>query len=483
MRCDNLQNDCFRPASRGRLCGSLRRTSSLKSKVSFSDPTLCMHSAVRIITLATVLTFCDCIVAQDVAASESLTKLKSRNPQDIASAISSLPDGSLHSPEVARQLTLLLNDERAVVEHIMLRETVGERAWFKLLELPSTLTEAILETVPSLKTYARGQAFEVVSRIGKPNPRAYDVILPYCDDMDVYVRSRAISALSAVADDSDDSIKQFGNLLLDSDPMVKWTVLDALDERYQRIADVLPEVIKLLDDDSDVHIAISRDASRPEKLRGRVARLLLKIGPKASDAIPKLKKLTGPEYDEKVRIWSAAAVCCITGTPVQESLDLLERLMLADMESNWVQNDAPKAITQLGALARPLVDSLERAKKHKSALIRLGLVDAFFAIDPESAVTRCFPLIDDENELVVKSVIDAFSGRGISEPRVIAAYIRLLESHDGSFYHPAASAVDALGKLGPAAREAVPALNELAKAPNISDHLKKSIADALRCIR
>ena len=442
-----------------------------------------MHSSVQIITLVTILTFCNCIVAQDDAASESLTKLRSRNPQEIASAISSLPDSLLNSPEVARQLTLLLNDERAVVEHIMLRETIGERAWFKLLDLPSTLTEAILETVPSLKTYARGQAFEVVSQIGKPNPRAYDVILPYCDDMDVYVRSRAISALSAVADDSDDSIRQFANLLLDSDPMVKWTVLDALDERHQRIADVLPEVIKLLDDDSDVHVAISRDASRPEKLRGRVARLLAKIGPKASDAIPKLKKLTGPEYDEKVRIWSAAAVCCITGTPVPESLDLLERLMLADMESNWVQNDAPEAIAQLGALARPLLDSLERAKKHKSALIRLGLVDAFFAIDPESAVTRCFPLIDDENELVVSSVIDAFSGRGISEPRVIAAYIRLLESHDGSFYHPAASAVDALGKLGPAAREAVPALIELAKAPNISDHLKKNIADALRCIR
>jgi HEAT repeat protein len=442
-----------------------------------------MHSAVRIITLATVLTFCDCIVAQDVAASESLTKLKSRNPQDIASAISSLPDGSLHSPDVARQLTLLLNDERAVVEHIMLRETIGERAWFKLLELPSTLTEAILETVPSLKTYARGQAFEVVSQIGKPNPRAYDVILPYCDDIDVYVRSRAISALSAVADDSDDSIRQFANLLLDSDPMVKWTVLDALDKRHQRIAVVLPEVIKLLDDVSDVHVAISRDASRPEKLRGRVASLLAKIGPKASEAIPKLKKLTGPEYDEKVRIWSAAAVCCITGTPVPESLDLLERLMLADMESNWVQNDAPKAIAQLGALARPLLDSLERAKKHKSALIRLGLVDAFFAIDPESAVTRCFPLIDDENELVVSSVIDAFSGRGISEPRVIAAYICLLESHDGSFYHPAASAVDALGKLGPAARDSIPALQELEKAPNISDHLKKEIADALRRIR
>jgi hypothetical protein len=66
---------------------------------------------------------------------------------------------------------------------------------------------------------------------------------------------------------------------------------------------------------------------------------------------------------------------------------------------------------------------------------------------------------------------------------VIADYIRLLESHDGSFYHPAAWAVDAIGKLGPAARESIPALQELEKTPNISDHLKKEIADALRRIR
>jgi HEAT repeat protein len=409
-----------------------------------------------------------------------LTKLKSRNPQDIASAISSLPDGSLHSPEVARQLTLLLNDERAVVEHIMLRETIGERAWFKLLELPSKLSEAILETVPSLKTNARRQAFEVVSQIGKPNPRAYDMVLPYCGDVDVYVRSRAISALSAVADDSDDYIKQFGNLLLDSHPMVKWTVLDALDKRHQRIAVVLPEVIKLLDDVSDVHVAISRDASRPEKLRGRVARLLAKIGPKASDAIPKLKKLTGREYDEKVRIWSATAICRISDAPSQEYLDLLGQLMLDDMEDEYDQNDAPDAITQLGLFARPLLDSLERAKKHKSAQIRWELVDAFFAVDPDSAVSRCLPLMEDEDDSVAETVIDAISKRGISEPRVTAAYIRALGNHEGTFDQPASSAVDALAKLGSDSREAVPAL---AIAPNISDHLKKEIADALRRIR
>jgi HEAT repeat protein len=442
-----------------------------------------MQSSVQIITLATVLTFCDCIVAQDLATSESLTKLKSRNPQDIASAISSLPDSLLHSPQIARQLTLLLNDDREVVEHIMLRETVGERAWFKLLGLPSTLSEAILEKVPSLKTKARGQAFEVVSQIGKPNPRAFDMILPYCDDMDVYVRSRAISALSAVADDSDDSIKQFGNLLLDSDPMVKWTVLDALDERHQRIADVLPEVIKLLDDDSDVHIAISNHFFQPEKLRARVARLLAKIGPKASDALANLKVLTGPEYDKNVRIWSATAICRISDAPSQEYLDLLGQLMLDDMEDEFVQNDAPDAITQLGLFARPLLDSLERAKKHKSAQIRWELVDTFFEVDPDSAVSRCLPLMEDEDDSVAETVIDAFSKRGISEPRVTAAYIRALGNHEGTFDQPASSAVDALAKLGSDSREAVPALQELAKTPNISDHLKKEIADALKRIR
>jgi leucyl aminopeptidase len=63
---------------------------------------------------------------------------------------------------------------------------------------------------------------------------------------------------------------------------------------------------------------------------------------------------------------------------------------------------------------------------------------------------------------------------------VTAAYIRALGNHEGTFDQPASSAVDALAKLGSDSREAVPAL---AIAPNISDHLKKEIADALRRIR
>lgn len=123
--------------------------------------------------------------------------------------------------------------------------------------------------------------------------------------------------------------------------MVKWTVLDALDKRYERIASVIPEVIRLLDDDSDVYIAVSNQFSLPEKLSSRVARLLATIGPQASDATSKLKTLTGPEYNKNVRIWSATAICKISSLPPNEALDLLGQLLLDDMDNEDVQNDAP----------------------------------------------------------------------------------------------------------------------------------------------
>lgn len=41
----------------------------------------------------------------------------------------------LEQPDIVRQLTRLLNDKRTVVEHLMGRETVSERAWFQLRAL------------------------------------------------------------------------------------------------------------------------------------------------------------------------------------------------------------------------------------------------------------------------------------------------------------------------------------------------------------
>ena len=446
---------------------------------------ICLHLSAQLAVLAASILFsCTPITAQDRATSEAIASLRSGSAQSIASAIASLSDDALNQNDVVGQLTVLLNDDRSVVEHLMGRETVRDRAWFRMLDLPSTSVSTILEQVSNIESKrSQGLAFEVIARIGKPNHRAYSLLLPYCSDEDAYLRSRAIAALSAVADDSNESIQQFGKLLLDSDPMVQWTVLDALDERHVHIASVIPDIIKLLDDESDVYIAVSNHFSLPEKLRGRAARLLARIGPDASDAIPKLKSLTSRDFNKNVRIWSATAICKMMESPPQEALYLLGQLLLDDMECEFVQNDAPEAIALIGTSANPLLASLERAKKHSAAQIRWGLVDAFFAVDPPSAVDRVLPLMEDDDELVAKIVIEAFSSRGISEPQVIAAYVRALRNHDGMFDQPASSAVDALAKLGTDARTAVPALQRLAQDPTISDTLKEEVAGALDRIR
>lgn len=441
-----------------------------------------MHSFAPTLLLTIGLLLCGHAAAQEPEI--LLASLQAGSAQDIATAISSLPNDTLAQPEIARQLTLLLNDERTVVENIMGRETVSERAWFKLLDLPPAAATSILEQLPKLETdRTRAKALEAVSRIGNPDRRAYEMILSFCDNDDVYLRTQAISALDAMAEDTEESVLKFGKLLQDPDPTVKWTVLEALDKRVKLINPVIPAVIKLLDDDSDVYIAVSRDFMWPEKLRGRAARLLAKAGPDASDALPKLKTLIGPDHDKNVRIWSATAICKISKSPPPEALDLLGQLLLDDMDREFVRNDAPEAIAQLGPPASRLLDSLERAKKHASAQIRWGLVEAFFAIDPDSAVSRSLPLIEDKDKLVVEVVIEALSSRKISEPRVIEAYTRTLRRHDGHFDQPASAAVAALAKLGSDATAAVPALQSLAQDPTISDTLKEDIEAALRSIR
>lgn len=52
----------------------------------------------------------------------------------VGTRLSSLSPTLLEQPDIMRQRTRLLNDERTVVEHLMGRETVSERAWFKSLD-------------------------------------------------------------------------------------------------------------------------------------------------------------------------------------------------------------------------------------------------------------------------------------------------------------------------------------------------------------
>lgn len=412
-----------------------------------------------------------------------LAKLQSADVAEIADAIRALDDELLRNDGIVGQLVVLLNDERIIRRHIMGSDTVRDDAWFKLLILEPTSVPSIAARLPDLASNrALGLALEAIARVGKPDGDLHQKVLPYCRHDDVFVRSRAISALGAVADHSPETVAQFGVFLDDSEPVVRANVLDCLRDRAAHVSSLIPAIGKLLDDESDFYIAISNDLLKSEKLPGRVARLLAAIGPDASETLPRLRQLTDPEFDANVRIWSATAICAISNDPPREMLDLLGQLLIEEMDDEYADNDAPEAIIQLGLRASPLLDRLELAKRHRSSAVRWGVAEAFFAVDPGSAVDRALPMISDDDELVVEAVIQALSMRHIREPRVIEAYIRTLDRHDGIFDLPAGAAVEALTELGAAARTAVPALKSLADDPEISNSLREDVNRAIAAI-
>ena len=414
---------------------------------------------------------------------DPVAQMRNGTPQEVETAIRSLDEELLKRDEVVGQLVLLLNDERTIRDHIFGRDIVQERARYKLWDVKPASVLSITRRIPELKSNrARGLAFEAIARIGAPNDTAYSQILEYGRHEDVYVRSRAIRALSAVGDDSITTVKQFGQFLNDPHPNVRWAVLDALDERRDRIDSLIPAIVNLLDDNSSVYIAISNHLAMSEKLRSRAARLLARLGPDAAEALPKLRQLMDPQYDNNVRIWAAAATCIISEAPPPDAQELLGRILLSDMDNEWADNDAPQAIEELGPLAASLLDEMEQAKKHRSPSIRWGVASAFFAVDPQSAVRRVLPMIDDQDELVVENVIEALSANRISDLAVIDAYIRVLDKRDGDFEQLADYAVEALTKLGPAAQKAIPALKRLHDEPEISDSLREDIVRAIETI-
>lgn len=422
---------------------------------------------------------------QDQTVDAILESLKSTDPASLASVIEDLPKDALLQVSVVRHLMLLLDDERPIEGGIASPSTIQQQVLWKMSELPSNSVRTILQSMSGLEsTQARCLALQLISSIGDSNHSDYLHVLTFCNDADDGVRSLAVQALSVVSDKkSDETVQQFAKFLKDDVPAIRWTSLDALSLRHERLGAVLPAIVELLDDRADVQVMISDHFGFQRKIQGKAAQVLARVGAPAIDAVPKLRSLTRPEYDPFVRIWGATAICKILESPPPEYLEWIGEQLLVDFEDEDAENDAPQAIAELGPRAVPLLDVLERAKGHSSALMRMTLVKTFFAVDASNAALRVLPMMEDKEDFIVVGVIKELAARKFSEPSVIDAYIVALGKLGKPPDEPALAAVEALSELGSAAKPAIPALEKLRRNPEISDDLRAEVDRALDILR
>ena len=110
------------------------------------------------------------------------------------------------------------------------------------------------------------------------------------------------------------------------------------------------------------------------------------------------------------------------------------------------------------------------------------MADAFYAISPNAAVDDVLLLVGSDNEWVCGAAISAMSQHYERSERVIAAYISVLQRED-ELGLPRSESVRALGKLGPAAAIAEPAIQELLKNNDHLEYDRELIQEALASLK
>ncbi len=438
------------------------------------------------ITLA--ISFCVATISVSIAqeppppVDELLVELKSNDPIRIVRAIKQVEVFSIRDQQIVERLVLLLDDDRRDSAPAGLGQNVQIHASFAMLKQGDEAAPKILEQLAKIKS-GRGLclALESLGRIGVRDLNLYNAVLPYLRHADESVRSRAISTMSRLAIDEPALVANLAALLKDESVLIRATAIGCLNDHLAAIGPALENISLLLNDDADFYEAISNHAFTTRKLRGAVAKLLGKVGQSAQPYLPMLQELLLNQEDVNVKVWSAMAICAISEIPPAEVLAKLGDLLVSDLDGEWCDNDAIEAIADLGRKALPIADRVQQATKHKSSLVRLRLAKAFFAIDPESAISKVIPLTFDEDELVAETAIEELSRNNAHGGMVVEAYIKALNREDPPLRY---SAIEALRKLGRSATQAIPDLEKLiGEDEERSQWLKDEARNAIKAIR
>ena len=183
---------------------------------------------------------------------------------------------------------------------------------------------------------------------------------------------------------------------------------------------------------------------RSERFRGLVASVLCKLGPAARSAAPILMQLL---KEKKAR--SPELVIQILDRIGPDPKAVLP-ILTAALEDASLCDEALKAICNLGPTARDAIPAIERAIRNARANGKNRVYASFSLIDPLANLGG----------------------------EVVPLLLEFLKEEDADFQSRSAYA---LGKIGPAAREAVPALTKILGHEDPS--VRRDAARALWCIR
>ncbi|MHC4355248.1 MAG: HEAT repeat domain-containing protein, partial [Planctomycetota bacterium] len=272
--------------------------------------------------------------------------------------------------------------------------------------------------------------------------RSLSELIGALDDQDFQTRIKAVYHLGYMGPKAEPAVPALVDAL--SEERLRESILHSLANIGTGAGEAIPALIK----------AITEYAPA---CRWMAAEALAKIGDKA---VPELKKSTESE-NIYLRIWCNAALAKQHGGDSTNLRYLAQLMKSADKKT---AGEAVSALTMLGPISKPVVPDLVEALEHSSvprkhiasALARMGK-------DARPAVPELAKLLQDTDLMTRADAIYALSQIGGPDiAPTVPLLIQALKTHDATHTAMASNvrskAATALGKTGPDARPAIPAL-------------------------
>jgi HEAT repeat protein len=415
-------------------------------------------------------------------AAEALSWLKPKDPAALPLLLAALTNTKLaqKSPDTA---VYVRNTAAAALG------ALGENAKEAIPTLVNAVKKADAEelrrTLEPGKGKGRRRVFEsgamqALRRIGKP---AVPALVPLLKDKQPAVRWQAAVILGGIGPDAKEALPdlqtaveterdafavvaaaalaqvQIGGdpkkpvakvieLLGSDEPAIRGSAAAVLEAFGRQAAPAVEKLTALLDDED-------------EMVRGQALGTLRAIGPAGRKAVPALTKRLS-DTDAEVRAGAVRALRALGPQAAPAVPELIKGLASDDLN---VREGSVEALQAIGPAAKDAVPELTSLLRTKVAnpIHHLPALRALAAIGPDakSATPALLQLLDDKDTELRLAVLDTLGSIEAAMPEVIAR-LQMIAQRD-SFSTVRAAAIRALGRMGPAAKEASPALKAIAE--------------------
>jgi HEAT repeat protein len=351
---------------------------------------------------------------------------------------------------------------------------------------PAKILAAVVERLHDNSPNVRAQAVYTLGVFGRRSLPVVKSTYPLLSDKDPAVCRATLRALQAINPPSEEELPYVIQLLNVADPQLR---VDAL---------------KVIADDGKAAVAPLAKALRNEDNTYWACIALGEIGPVASDAVSGLRKVVAGDKRPDVRMQAVMALGAIgtaSAPAVPELKAVLEEgnpaivpctlytlgsigpaalpaeaLLRKEMASSkpFEKVLAAWAVAKLDphdqGRVRSAVPILVEGLTSKEIRVRSAAARALFDLRPGPAIIQ--PLLkkalEGADENTIDNLIDAVAGLG--QPAV-PQLVKFLESHVGA--RPKLALV--LAKIGPAAKEAAPALGQIVATDKNSDARREAL--------